>query len=71
MSEQRCSSTRFVVWPSFGDMKFAFSLFVLMPLINKFRDTNQDKKFKIDTTLNRLQNKINDALDIEKQLDYG
>ena len=32
---------------------------------------NQDKKFKIDTTLNRLQNKINDALDIEKQLDYG
>ena len=32
---------------------------------------NQDNKFKIDSTLSRLQNKINNALDIENQLDYG
>ena len=32
---------------------------------------NQDYAFKIDSTLSRLQNKINDALDIKSQLDYG
>ena len=25
---------------------FAFSLFILMPLINKFKDSNEEKKFK-------------------------
>ena len=32
---------------------------------------NQDYNFKIDSTLSRLQSKINDALDIKNQLDYG
>ena len=32
---------------------------------------NQDYAFKIDSTLSRLQTKINDALDIKSQLDYG
>ena len=32
---------------------------------------NQDYNFKIDSTLSRLQSKINDALDIKSQLDYG
>ena len=31
---------------SFVAILFVISNFVLMPLINKFRDTNQDKKFK-------------------------
>ena len=31
---------------SFVGILFVISSFVLMPLINKFRDTNQDKKFK-------------------------
>ena len=31
---------------SFVTILFVISNFVLMPLINKFRDTNQDKKFK-------------------------
>ena len=32
---------------------------------------NQDYNCKIDSTLSRLQSKINDALDIKNQLDYG
>jgi len=32
---------------------------------------NQDYAVKIDSTLSRLQSKINDALDIKSQLDYG
>ena len=32
---------------------------------------NQDYNCKIDSTLNRLQSKINDALDIKNQLDYS
>ena len=38
---------------------FAFSNYVLMPLINKYRDNNQDKKFKfshfISVVINFLQ----------------
>ena len=44
---------------SFVAILFVISNFVLMPLINKFRDTNQDKKFKylhfISVAINFLQ----------------
>ena len=39
--------------------------------IQEHKKENQDYNFKIDSTLSRLQNKINDALDIKSQLDYG
>ena len=35
---------------------FAFSLFILMPLINKFRDQNKKKKFKFVHTASVLIN---------------
>ena len=44
---------------SFVAILFVISNFVLMPLINKFRDTDQDKKFKylhfISVVINFLQ----------------
>ena len=44
---------------SFVTILFVISNFVLMPLINKFRDTDQDKKFKylhfISVAINFLQ----------------
>ena len=44
---------------SFVAILFVISNFVLMPLINKFRDTNQNKKFKfshfISVTINFVQ----------------
>ena len=35
---------------------FALSLFILMPLINKYKDKNNKKKFKIDHTLSVIIN---------------
>ena len=37
---------------------FAFSLFVLMPLINKFKDSNEEKKFKYSHALSVIINFI-------------
>lgn len=37
---------------------FAISNFILMPLINKFRDTNQDNKFKYSHALSVIINLI-------------
>ena len=35
---------------------FAFSLFILMPLINKFKDNKEEKKFKYSHTLSVIIN---------------
>ena len=37
---------------------FAFSLFILMPLINKFKDNKEDKKFKYSHALSVIINFI-------------
>ena len=37
---------------------FAFSLFILMPLINKFKDSKEEKKFKYSHTLSVIINFI-------------
>ena len=37
---------------------FAFSLFILMPLINKLKDTKKEKKFKYSHTLSVIINFI-------------
>ena len=37
---------------------FAISLFVLMPIINKFRDNNLEKKFKITHTISVIINLV-------------
>ena len=37
---------------------FAFSLFVLMPLINKFKDNTEERKFKYSHTLSVIINFI-------------
>ena len=41
---------------SFVAILFVISNFVLMPLINKFRDTNQDKKFKYSHSISVVIN---------------
>ena len=41
---------------SFVTILFVISNFVLMPLINKFRDTNQDKKFKYSHSISVVIN---------------
>ena len=37
---------------------FAFSLFILMPLINKFKDNKEEKRFKYSHTLSVIINLI-------------
>ena len=50
-------STDFLLMVSVSVL-FAISNFILMPIINKFRDNNQDKKFKISHFISVIINFI-------------
>ena len=50
-------SINFLLMVSVGVL-FAISNFILMPMINKFRDNNEDKKFKISHLISVIINFI-------------